>query len=259
MKKKIQFDVITALPGIIDSYFKGGMMKKAIDKKFITVKEHNLHDFSSNKYGSVDDRPYGGGAGMVLGVEPIYKALGKIKKTRKQENKKTRTILFSAAGKKFTQRGAERLVKYDRIIFVCGRYEGFDERVTEFVDEEISIGDYVLTGGELPALVVIDAVSRLIPGVLGNVESARDESHAVEGVLEYPQYTKPEIFRYKGKATFRLSTESTSISRNRKQGARRSGQGIQKIIELRVPEVLKSGNHKLINEWREKHRKGLLD
>lgn len=223
MKKKIQFNIITALPGIIDSYFKGGMMKKAIDNKHITVKEHNLHDFSSNKYGSVDDRPYGGGAGMVLSVEPIYKALKKIKRI-----KKSRVILFSASGKKFTQRDAERLEKYDQIIFVCGRYEGFDERVTEFVDEQISIGDYVLTGGELPALVVIDAVGRLIPGVLGNIESARDESHAVDGQLEYPQYTKPEVFEYK------------------------TGLKKKKLI---VPDVLKSGNHKLINEWREQNRK----
>lgn len=211
-------------------------MKKAIDNKHITVKEHNLHDFSSNKYGSVDDRPYGGGAGMVLSVEPIYKALNKIrtKNTELRTKKKTRTILFSASGKKFTQRDAERLVQYDQIIFVCGRYEGFDERVTEFVDEQISIGDYVLTGGELPALVVIDAVSRLIPGVLGNVESARDESHAVDGQLEYPQYTKPDVF------TFKQENKKTKK---------------QRIIEMRVPEVLKSGNHKLINEWREQNRK----
>jgi tRNA (guanine37-N1)-methyltransferase len=233
-QQKIQFDIITALPGVIDSYFKGGMMKKAIDKRIIKVKEHNLHDFSMNKYGSVDDRPYGGGAGMVLSVEPIYKALKKIgSKDKGLGTKKIRIILFSAAGKKFTQRDAERLVKYDQLVFVCGRYEGVDERVVEFVDEEISIGDYVLTGGELPALVVIDAVSRLIPGVLGNVDSARYESHAVEGILEYPQYTKPETFQYK-------------------EGSKKKGLRAKKMV---VPEVLKSGNHKLINEWREKNRK----
>lgn len=225
-KKTIKFEVITALPGIIGSYFAGGMMKKALDKKYISVKEHNLHDFSINKYGSVDDRPYGGGAGMVLQVEPIYKALKKIKPV-----KKSRVILFSAAGKKFTQRDAERLAKYDQLIFVCGRYEGVDERVVEFIDEEISIGDYVLTGGELPALVVIDAVSRLIPGVLGNVSSAVEESHSKEGILEFPQYTKPEIFEYK-------------------VGAKKK--------KLVVPEVLKGGNHKLINEWREKNRKKII-
>jgi len=235
IKKSIQFDIVTALPGLTNSYFIGGMMKKAIDKKIITIKEHNLHDYSSNKYGSVDDKPYGGGAGMILEVEPIVKCLNKIRNS-KSVIKKYRTILFSASGKRMTQVDAVRLSKYDQIIFVCGRYEGVDERVKKFVDEELSIGEYVVTGGELPALVVIDAVTRLIPGVLGNKKSAVDESHSVEGVLEFPQYTRPEKFKIQNS---KFKTKSKS-----------------KI--LKVPEVLLSGNHKLINQWREDHRKTRL-
>jgi len=241
--KKIQFHILTALPGVIDSYFKGGMLKKALDKKLISVKEHNLHDFSSNKYGSVDDTPYGGGAGMVLQVEPIYKALKRIKNPELRTKKNTRTILFSAAGKRMTQRDVERLSKFDQIIFVCGRFEGVDERVLEFVDEELSIGDYVLTGGELPALVVIDAVSRLIPGVLGNVESAKEESHAIDGQLEFPQYTKPESFKYEVRST---KSEGNTKSKNKK------------FKTLSVPEVLRGGNHELIKQWRESNRKTRL-
>ena len=230
MKQKTKkFHILTALPGVIDSYFLGGMMRKAVDKKIISVKEHNLHDYSSNKYGSVDDTPYGGGAGMVMSVEPIYKCLKKISTKHQVLSTKRRVVGFSASGKVMTQRDVERLAKYDEVIFVCGRFEGYDARVKEFLDEELAIGQYVLTGGELPALVVIDAVTRLIPGVLGNTQSAIDESHSADGVLEYPQYTKPEIFEYKEK-------------------------GKKKI--LKVPEVLRSGNHALIKKWREENRGG---
>ncbi len=237
MKKKIRFDIITALPELIgDSYLKGGMLKKAIDGKQLDVRVHSLRDFAIDKYGHVDDTPYGGGAGMVLRIEPIYKALrklrvldGKEKKGEKKKNKKVRVIGFSAAGKRITQRDFERLTQYDQIVMVCGRYEGYDERVTEFLDEELSLGDFVLTGGELPAMIVVDGVTRLIPGVLGNKESALDESHAIEGVLEYPQYTKPERFEYT--------------------------KGLKKKT-LKVPDVLLSGHHGKIKEWREEQRKG---
>ncbi len=239
-KKKIRFDIITALSELIgDSYLKGGMLKKAIEGKQLDVRVHSLRDFAIDRYGHVDDTPYGGGAGMVLRIEPIYKTLKKLKVVSSKysgvSKKKIRVIGFSAAGKRITQRDFERLARYDQIVMVCGRYEGYDERVTDFLDEELSLGDFVLTGGELPAMIVVDGVTRLIPGVLGNKESAVDESHAVEGVLEYPQYTKPESFIIKQK--------------NKKTNK-------QEIKELKVPGILLSGHHGKIKEWRKEHRKG---
>lgn len=209
----MKFDIITIFPHIFDSYFSESILKRAREKGLIEVVSHNLRDYTDDKHKTVDDTPYGGGAGMVLKVEPIFRAVEDIKKVTEE---KTRTILFSAKGKRFTQADAQRLRGYDRLIFVCGRYEGVDERVAEhIVDEELSIGDFVLTGGELPAMIVIDAVARLLPEVLGNIESAQYESHAEEGVLEHPQYTKPEEFN-----------------------------------GWKVPEVLLSGHHKEIENWR---------
>ncbi|HAT74171.1 MAG: tRNA (guanine-N(1)-)-methyltransferase [Candidatus Moranbacteria bacterium GW2011_GWF2_36_839] len=211
----MKFDIITIFPQIFNSYFGESILARAQKNKIVKIKIHNLRDYATDKHQTVDDTPYGGGAGMLMKVEPIYKCLKSIKKS-----KKTRIILFSAKGKKYTQGDAKRLSKYDNLIFVCGRYEGVDERVAQnLVDEEISIGDYVLTGGEIPAMIVADSVSRLLPGVLGNSESARDESHSSEGYLEYPQYTKPEVF---------------SVSKKK----------------LKVPSILLSGNHKKIKEWR---------
>ncbi|MDO9231633.1 MAG: tRNA (guanosine(37)-N1)-methyltransferase TrmD [bacterium] len=211
----MKFDIITIFPQIFDSYFGESILARAQKNKLIKIKIHNLRDYTTDKHQTVDDTPYGGGAGMVMKVEPIYKCLKSIKKP-----KKTRIILFSAKGKKYTQSDAKRLSKYDNLIFVCGRYEGVDERVAQnLVEEEISIGDYVLTGGEIPAMIVVDSISRLLPGVLGNSESAKDESHSSEGYLEYPQYTKPEVF---------------SVSKK----------------EWKVPTILLSGNHKKITEWR---------
>lgn len=182
------------------------------------IKVHNLRDYTTDKHKKVDDTPYGGGAGMVMQVQPIYSAIEALKseiQNNKQEEK-TRTILFSAKGKRFTEEDARRLAEYDRLIMVCGRYEGVDERVAEHVvDEELSIGDYVLTGGEIPVMVVVDSVTRLLPGALGNEQSAITESHAEEGYLEHPQYTKPEEFE-----------------------------------GWKVPEILLSGNHGEIEKWR---------
>ncbi|HAV11525.1 MAG TPA: tRNA (guanosine(37)-N1)-methyltransferase TrmD [Candidatus Moranbacteria bacterium] len=237
MKK---FDIITIFPDIFDSYFNESIIKRAKEGGFIEIQTHNLRDYSTNKHRNVDDTPYGGGAGMVMQVEPIWRAVWDIKEEChpeldsgsqlagkeipdqvRNDSGKTRTILFSAKGKRFTQADAKRLSEYDRLIMVCGRYEGVDERVAEnIVDEELSIGDYVLTGGEIPAMIVVDSVARLIPGVLGNVDSATVESHSEEGYLEYPQYTKPEDF-----------------------------QGWE------VPKVLLSGNHAEIEKWRKEKSK----
>lgn len=209
----MKFNIITIFPEIFDSYFNESIIKRAQDKKKIKINIHNLRDYTKDKHKSVDDKPYGGGPGMVMMVEPIYKAIKKIKKG------KAKVILFSPKGKTFDQKMANRYSKLDNLIMVCGRYEGVDERVKKFVDEEVSIGDYVLTGGEIPAMIVTDAVTRLIPGVIA-MESLKEESFSLEKELrdakyEYPQYTRPENFN-----------------------------------NLKVPKVLLSGNHKKIKQWR---------
>lgn len=210
----MKFDILTIFPNICDSYCNESILKRAQDKGLIEIAAHNLRDYTQDKHKKVDDTPYGGGAGMVLKVEPIFKAVSSIKES--DEENHSRIILFSAKGKRFMQADAQRLSQYKQLVFVCGRYEGVDERVAEYVvDEELSIGDFVLTGGELAAMVVVDAVARLLPNVLGNANSSVYESHSDEGALEYPHYTKPEEFK-----------------------------------GWRVPEVLLSGHHKKIEAWR---------
>src|SRR3990167_7482944 len=191
----MQFDIVTIFPKIFDSYFKESIIKRAQAKKLIKINTHDLRQFSTAKskiHRSVDDKPFGGGPGMILMIEPLYRALQSIIRNKKSEirNQKTRIIMLTPAGKKFTQREAERLAKYDQLILLCGRYEGFDARVDKLVDEKISIGDYVLSGGELPAMVVVEAVARQIPGVVGH-ENALDEETFSKNLdyIEYPQYT----------------------------------------------------------------------
>jgi tRNA (guanine37-N1)-methyltransferase len=216
----MQFDIITIFPSIFDSYFSESILKRAQKSGAIKINIHNLRDFATDKHHTTDDTPYGGGAGMVMKVEPIYRAIKSIKSI-KSVKFKTRIILFSAKGKKYTQADAKRLSGYDQLVLICGRYEGVDERVAEhIVDEELSIGDYVLTGGEIPAMIAVDSVARLLPGVLGNVESSIYESHSAPRYLEHPQYTKPE-----------------------------------KFLDWNVPEVLLGGNHKEIEKWRVKNSK----
>lgn len=216
-KSTMQFDIITIFPKIFDSYFAESIIKRAQNKKLIKINTHDLRNFSSSKskiHRSVDDKPYGGGPGMILLIEPLVKSLQAIKK-----KKKHRVILLTPAGKKFTQREAERLSKYDQLIILCGRYEGFDARIDKYVDEKISIGDYVLAGGELPAMVVVEAVARNIKGVVGHEHALDDEtfSHGLD-YIEYPQYSRPGNFK---------------------------GQ--------KVPKVLLSGNHQKIKDWRKKN------
>src|SRR3989344_9426416 len=217
-----RFDIITIFPKILDSYFQESLLKKAQDNGLIKIIFHNLRDFTTDKHRKVDDTPYGGGPGMVMKAEPIAKAVASIK--RQVKSKKKRTILFSLRGKKFDQRAAHRLAKYDQLIFICGRYEGVDERVaTDVADEELAIGDFVLSGGELPAAVVIEAVARLIPGMLGKRQSLEE----LKG--SYPVYTKPEVVK--------LNVPG------------QAGKG-QKSKVLKVPKVLLSGDHKKIDLWR---------
>lgn len=217
----MNFHIITIFPKIFESYFSESIINRAQGKDLVNIYVHNLRDYTFDKHKTVDDTPYGGGAGMVLKVEPLYKCVEYIKSEINSAQKNFRIILFSAKGKKYTQADAKRLLKYDNIVLICGRYEGVDERVAEHIaDEEISIGNYVLTGGEIPAMAIVDSVARLIPGVLGNMESSKHESFSEENYLEHPQYTKPEEF-----------------------------------MGWKVPEILLSGNHKKIEEWKKKHSK----
>ncbi|MFA5750239.1 MAG: tRNA (guanosine(37)-N1)-methyltransferase TrmD [Candidatus Shapirobacteria bacterium] len=217
----MKIDIVTLFTKMFESPFAESIINRAIKNKIIDLKIHNLRDFAIDNYGSVDDKPFGGDVGMLIRVEPVFNALEKIKNENK-DYKNRKIVLMSARGKKFNQEKAEELVKLDNLILIAGHYEGFDQRISDFmIDEELSIGDYVLTGGEIPAMVIIDAVSRLIPGVLGKDESNKIESfsqRSIEGkivrTIEYPQYTRPQEFMGK-----------------------------------KVPEVLISGDPKKIKEW----------
>jgi tRNA (guanine37-N1)-methyltransferase len=208
----MRFDIITIFPDMFGSVFSKGVIKKALDKGLIEVHIHNLRDFTFDKHKQIDDRPFGGGQGMVLKSEPIFAAVEKIKR-----NEKTPVYLLSPQGRKFDSRLAEELAQHPQVIIICGRYEGVDERVIQYlVTDEISIGDYILTGGEPAAIVVVDGISRFIPQVVGNVESVKSDSFC-EGLLEFPQYTRPRNFR-----------------------------------GMEVPGVLFSGDHRKIESWRRK-------
>jgi len=220
----IYFDIITIFPKIFDSFLKESLIKKAQEKGLIKIRIYNLRDFTKDKHKTVDDKPYGGGLGMVLKLEPIYRALRAIKR-KTPKTKKQKIILFTPRGKIFNQKIAYQLSKLKRVILICGRYEGVDERVAKYIaDFQLSIGPYDLMGGELPAMVVIETVSRLIPGVIGKKEFLKERLKK-GGFIEYPQYTRPEVFSPK------------------------------KGVYWKVPKVLLSGNHKKIQEWREKYQK----
>ncbi len=210
----MKIDILTIFPEIFQSgYLQTGILGKAIQRNLININVVNIRDFADDPHRSTDDRPYGGGEGMVMKPEPVVKAVESLDKGGGKSIK----VLMSPQGEKFDQALAWQLAKYDRLVLICGRYEGVDERVKELcVDKEISIGDYVLSGGELAALVVIDAVARLIPGVLGNYDSAVEDSFK-DGLLEHPHYTRPRVFRGKS-----------------------------------VPDVLLSGDHEKIRLWRRK-------
>jgi tRNA (guanine37-N1)-methyltransferase len=222
----MRFDVVTIFPKIFSSYINESLISRARKNGVLDIKIHNLRDFTPGrargKRRQVDDKPFGGGPGMVLKIEPIYKAIGSILRISKR--RKARIILFSTRGKKLDSKVAKRLSKYNQLILICGRYEGVDERVAKYIaDEEISVGDYVLSGGELPALVLIETVSRFLPGFLGKTESLEE----IKG--SYPVYTRPPKFFPE------------------KLGRARPG---RKSKPWSVPEVLLSGNHKKIQSWR---------
>jgi len=208
----MEFHVITLFPDMFESPFRGGMIGRAIEAGIVVIKTHALREFGLGNYKQVDDQPYGGGSGMVMRPEPIAEAINSVM----TERQRLWRILMTPQGAPLTQAKVRQLAALsDGLLLIAGRYEGVDERVRAMVDEEISIGDYVLSGGELPAMVLIEAVARLLPGVLGNPQSTEEESFTVE-MLEYPQYTRPEEFR-----------------------------------GMRVPDILLSGDHGKIRAWRE--------
>ena len=219
----MKITILTLFPKMISGFFEESIIKRAQDKKLVEIEIINLRDFAIDDYGTVDDRPYGGGTGMILKVEPIYKALSKISNIKYQiSNKilnskiKTKTVLTSAKGKKFEQKKAQEFSKLDHLVIIAGHYEGVDERVLNYIDEEVSLGDFIMTGGEITSAAITDAIVRLIPGVLKKAEAIKNETFNINGkkLLEYPQYTRPEIFDNK-----------------------------------KVPSILLSGDHKKIKDW----------
>ncbi len=216
----MRFDIITIFPFIFTSYLKESLIKKATEKKVLDIRIHDLRKWTDDPHKKVDDRPFGGGSGMVMKIEPIWKAVSEIK----DNNLNSKVVVFTPRGKKFNQKTAFRFSKHEQIIMICGRYEGIDERVHKYIaEEEISIGNYVLMGGEVPAMVVMESVSRLIPEVVGK-EEFLDERNKEEGFIEYPQYTRPEVFSGEEK-------------------------------DWKVPKILLSGDHKKIKQWKKKKGK----
>ncbi|MBM7690136.1 tRNA (guanosine(37)-N1)-methyltransferase TrmD [Enterococcus ureilyticus] len=210
----MKIDVLTLFPRMFEGPMGESIIGKAVEKNLLEINISNFRDYSDNKHQSVDDYPYGGGAGMLLKVQPIYDNLRRIEEVSPETEK--RVILLDPAGKRFNQKMAEEFSEEEHLVFICGHYEGYDERIRSLVTDEVSLGDYVLTGGELGAMVMIDATVRLLPDVLGNKLSAQTDSHST-GLLEHPQYTRPAEFN-----------------------------------GMNVPEVLTNGNHKLIDEWQQK-------
>jgi len=240
----MKISIITLFPKMISGFFEESIVKRAVEKKLVEIEIINLRDFAIDDYGTVDDRPYGGGAGMILRIEPIYKAINKITNSELRiknknsksviRNQKIKIILTSPKGKVFNQKKAQEYSRLDNLIIIAGHYEDVDARVLDYVDDEISMGDFILTGGEIPASAIVDSVVRLIPGVLKKDQATKNESFDFNDkkILEYPQYTRPEEFMGK-----------------------------------KVPEILLNGDHKKIEKWQlekaieetQKKRPDLLD
>src|SRR4051794_1745329 len=221
------FDIVTIFPAMIEQPLAAGIVGRAIERGTLDVKVRDLRDFTTDRHRVVDDVPYGGGPGMVLKAEPIFRALDTIAADRRS---RLTVVMTSPQGRRFTQAEAERLSAVEHLVFLCGRYEGFDERVRDRVTDELSIGDYVLTGGELPALVILDAVARFVPGVVGDEQSVALDTFS-RGLLNHPQYTRPSEVVVRDQDTTRTGSADRV---------------------LRVPDVLMSGNHAEIRRWRKR-------
>lgn len=240
----MKIDIITIFPELFEPFLKESIIAKAIEKGILEIKVHNLRKWTEDKHKTVDDKPFGGGRGMVIKVEPIFKAVSQLLKERKVPLDKKKIILFTPRGRKLDQSLAYELSQFENLILICGRYEGIDERVAKYIsDLNLSIGDYVLMGGELPAMVLIETVSRLIPGVigkseelLGRLEKGKLKSKEKFYFTEYPQYTRPAVF-YPAK----VDPESPLLNKVPKS--------------WKVPKVLLSGNHQVIENWRKRHQK----
>ena len=235
----MHIDILTLFPQMFDSPFSASILKRAIDRKLVSVSLHNIRDHTHDKHHTVDDYAYGGGTGMILKPEPIFETVESIKSGyANQESSQSPVILLTPQGRCFSQEIAYELSQCGHLILICGRYEGVDERVREhLVTDEISIGDYVLSGGEIAAMVVVDAVVRLLPGVLGSEASAIDDSHAT-GLLEYPQYTRPAVYRGWSVPQVLLSGDHAQIAQWRRE------QAIQRTLERR-PELLDKASLRL--------------
>ena len=263
------FNIITIFPRIFDAYFNESIIKRAQKNKLIKIKILDLRKYAKDKHHTVDDKPYGGGPGMLMKVEPVYKALQALKKARKQESKKAKkqtikqynpptedlpkgdniTILFTPTGKKFDQNMTRKLAKYDKITMLCPRYEGHDARIEKLVDEKISIGNYILTGGELPAMILVDSITRLIPGVIKR-ESLKQESFSslkisaksgsASGRKNYLQKFQPEVDQ---PLAGKINNEYPQYTRP------------EEFMKMRVPKILLSGNHAKIKDWKKKNSK----
>ncbi len=230
------FDIITIFPGVFREYIDTGLLGKARSKGLLEINIHDLRNWTEDRHRKVDDRPFGGGLGMVMKVEPIIKAVAELKKDN------SKVILFGPGGKKFDQSSAHRFYRNGHLIMICGRYEGVDERVSQYIaDEEISIGEYVLMGGEVPAMAVTETVSRLIPGVVGKDNFLKERTGNSEEALEYPQFTRPAIFKpgdfLSSEKYEKLILKGEKISDTPNQ-------------EWKVPDILVSGDHNEISEWR---------
>lgn len=216
--------IITIFPNVFDSFFSESIIGRAQKKDIIKIYTHDLRNYTVDNHKTVDRRPFGGGAGMIMMIEPIYKCLNDIRDKFKLDKGNSKILLTSAKGTLFTQQKAIEFANIENIIIICGHYEGVDHRVAQYlIDEEISIGNYVLSGGETATMVIVDAITRLIPGSLGNPDSLKNESHNIVGEGEYPQYTRPEIFQ------------------------------TEEYGDLKVPEILLSGNHQEVEKWRKKN------
>jgi tRNA (guanine37-N1)-methyltransferase len=247
----MRIDVLTLFPEMFDGVFSSSILGKARDKGIVSLQTVNFRDYSNNKHNTVDDYPYGGGGGMVLKPEPIFAAVEAL--APELEEKRPRVILMCPQGEPYTQRKAEELSKEEHLVFICGHYEGYDERIRQYlVTDELSIGDYVLTGGELPAMVVIDSVVRLLPGVLGNEQSAVTDSFST-GLLEYPHYTRPVKFRDWEVPDILLSGHHVNVDRWRRR------QSLIRTLERR-PDLLEGRElSKEERQWAEEWRSSLKE
>jgi tRNA (guanine37-N1)-methyltransferase len=244
------FDIVTIFTAMVEQPLAAGVLGRAIAAGLLDVKVRNLRDFAPDRHRVVDDVPYGGGPGMVLKPDPIFRALDAIEAHR---GTRATIVMTSPQGRRFTQADAQRLARHEHIVFLCGRYEGFDERVRERATEELSIGDYVLTGGELPALVMLDAIARYVPGVVGDEQSVDEDSFS-RGLLDFPQYTRPVEIRAESERSAKALAEREGSA---KASAEREGSATALAERvLRVPDVLVSGNHAEIRRWRKRQALG---